>query len=442
MVKFNSDKCQLHELKYAGKNLAYNLSELRQTLFCVFLDPMTEISTTSVQVSDAEPGIALITIDMPGSGANILTQSLFSELDTVMEELAQRQDLDGVILYSGKPTIFIAGADLKAIAATLDWPDEEIIKFCERGRAVMARFSRCPFVSVAAIHGACVGGGLELPLWCDCRIATDDRRTVLGLPEVKLGLVPGWAGTARLPRIAGFEVAADLVTTGRLVSATEAKQMSFVDEVVSHEELLPAAMAMIRRVKTSESFIQNRRAIMGPVANLTKLPEQVQRFGKQIVDNREVFPFAPTVALEHLVRTAPLSQQEAWKSESLAMAQVYGSPANRGLLNHFFLVDRNKKQPGLVDLSLQPQPISTVGIVGAGIMGRAMAQNCLRNGLSVVLLDANKSLAQKVANELAQPDAGSTIIGRRGLCAAGKHRAGDRIGCRNSGSQKKRAAKN
>ena len=148
---------------------------------------------------------------------------------------------------------------------------------------------------------------------------------------------------------------------------------------------------------------------MGPVADLANMPELLQRFGEQILDNKEVFPFAPTVVLEHLIRTAPLSQKEAWKSESLAMAQVYGSPANRGLLNHFFLVDRNKKQPGLVDLTLAPKPISKVGIVGAGLMGRAIAENCLRSHVSVVLLDAAQELAQAAAEELSQPDSRGTI---------------------------------
>ena len=361
---------------------------------------MTESTTTCLQVSELESGIALMTLDMPGSGANILTQQMFAELDQSMEQLATREDLDGLILYSAKPTIFIAGADLKGISANLDWPDKEIIKFCERGRAVMARFSRSPFVTVAAIHGACVGGGLELPLWCDCRVASDDRRTVLGLPEVKLGLVPGWAGTARLPRISGFEVAADLVTSGRLVSAAEAQQMGFVDKVVTQEDLLAAATDLIRQVKSSKSFVDDRRSIMGPVANLSAIADALKSCGEQIVANTEIFPFAPTVVLEHMARSASLPQQEAWKSESLAMAQVWGSPANRGLLNHFFLVDRNKKQPGLVDLNLEPRPVSNVGIIGAGLMGRSIAENCLKRGISVVLLDAVDELAQQAAKEL------------------------------------------
>ena len=359
-------------------------------------------STDNLSVTEIEAGVLLMTLDMPDSGANILTPALFSDLDKAMKELAGRPNVSGLILYSAKPTIFIAGADLKGIVATLDWPDEEIIKFCERGRAVMARFSRSPFVTVAAIHGACVGGGLELPLWCDCRIATNDRRTVLGLPEVKLGLVPGWAGTVRLPRIAGFADAADLVTSGRLIGADDAKEMGFVDEVVPQKNLIPKAIEMIRRVKTSESFVLDRRAIMEPVANLTNLQHTINQLGDRIINDPDVFPFAPTVVLEHMARSSLLPQTEAWDSESLAMAQVYGSPASRGLLNHFFLVDRNKKQPGLVDLQLKPTPISRLGIVGAGLMGRSITETSLKRGISVTLLDAKLDLAEKAASELSK----------------------------------------
>ena len=368
--------------------------------------PSTE---KAISISDVRPDIALITMDLPGSGANILNEQLFSELDQTMAELAERKNLKGVILYSAKPTIFVAGADLKKIVATLDWPDKKIIEFCEKGRAVMARFSRCPFVSVAAIHGACVGGGLELPLWCDCRIATNDRRTVLGLPEVKLGLVPGWAGTVRLPRIANLEVGIDLVTSGRLVSADEAKTMGFIDAVVEKDKLIDEAVAMVGRVATSESFIHDRKAIMGPVSNQGDVNAILLEHGKRIVENKEIFPFAPTVALEHIVRTADAPIKAAWDSESVAMAQVYGSPASRGLLNHFFLVDQNKKQPGLVDLSLTPVEVKNIGIVGAGLMGRSIATNCLNRGINVVILDANEDAAQQATNELAGSTTKATI---------------------------------
>lgn len=383
------------------------------------------VPITCLAVSEPAPRIRLLTLDMPGRGANILDQTLFAELDQTLAELATGKDVDGLIVFSGKPSIFIAGADLNAISESLDWPDAEIIKFCERGRAVMARLSRMPFVTVAAIHGACVGGGLELALWCDCRVASSDRRTQLGLPEVKLGLVPGWAGTARLPRIIGFEPAAELLLSGRSVTSAEAHALGFVDLVCEQSELLNESIQLIRRVRTSESFIHHRRMIMKPVQQLNsqtalsipetsldvapgeddlKLPPAMipvlRKLGEQILSQPEIYPFAPTVLLEHLARTAGVPQADAWKSESLAMAQVWGSPANRGLLNHFFLIDRNKKKPGLVDTTIRCEPVQTVAIVGAGLMGRAIAENGLRRGLNVLIYDADADRAHQVAREL------------------------------------------
>lgn len=394
------------------------------------------IPITCLNVRDLEPGIALLTLDMPDRGANILSQTLFAELDQTLAQLAERKELDGLIVYSAKPSIFIAGADLNLISDSLDWPDTEIIKFCEKGRAVMARLSRLPYVTVAAIHGACVGGGLELTLWCDCRVATDDRKTQLGLPEVKLGLVPGWAGTARLPRIIGFEPAADLLISGRSVSAAEAKALGFVDQVCKQETMLADICELIRRVKTSESFIHHRKAIMGPVARInreTPLPSpprpkakaadeeieqielapelvaSVRKLSEQILEQQDIFPFAPTVLLEHLARTAHAMQTEARKSESLAMAQVWGSPANRGLLNHFFLIDRNKKQPGLVDMTIRCQPVTQIGIVGAGLMGKSIAENCLARGVNVSVYDADAARAKKVAEDLRNSGRGDSL---------------------------------
>jgi 3-hydroxyacyl-CoA dehydrogenase / enoyl-CoA hydratase / 3-hydroxybutyryl-CoA epimerase len=404
-----------------------------------------KIPITCLNVRDLEPRIALLTLDMPNRGANILSQALFAELDQTLAELAERKELDGLIVCSAKPSIFIAGADLNLISQSLDWPDKEIIKFCEKGRAVMARLSRMPYVTVAAIHGACVGGGLELTLWCDCRVATDDRRTQLGLPEVKLGLVPGWAATARLPRIIGFEPAAELLLSGRSISAAEAKTLGFVDQVSKQDTLLADACELIRRVKTSESFIHHRKAIMGPVARINRdaplpsppparttaedeeveqvllapeLVTAVRNLSKQILEQQDIFPFAPTVLLEHLARTAHTTQAEAWKSESLAMAQVWGSPANRGLLNHFFLIDRNKKQPGLVDMSIRCQPVTQVGILGAGLMGRSIAENCLARGLHVAIYDADTTRAKQVAKDLGSASSSPASQRARGLIEA------------------------
>ena len=373
-----------------------------------------ESTTTKSVTTTTSDGIVLVKIDMPGSSANVLTVDLFVELESTFSELQDRNDLQGLVLYSAKPSIFVAGADLKRIVSTLNWPDEEIIKFCEQGRAVMSRLNRMPFTTVAAIHGACVGGGLEIALWCDRRLATNDRKTILGLPEVKLGLVPGWAGTVRLPRIAAFEPAIDLVTSGRVVKAEQAKEIGFVDQVVeSPEDLVEQAVAFIK-AESFETVKADRDALRGPVADAGDSEQLKSKFEQEISDNSAIYPFACNIALDHMLSSGKLPEPQACHSESLAMASVYGSEPSYGLLNNFFLGEHNKKQPGFVDLKLSQRAITTVGIVGAGLMGSSIASICLKAGCEVILLDADPKIAANVAQELAakqKPDGPSCQAG-------------------------------
>ncbi|QEG20630.1 3-hydroxyacyl-CoA dehydrogenase NAD-binding domain-containing protein [Mariniblastus fucicola] len=363
-------------------------------------------SSKIVQLGFPQPDIAVIRMDTPERPGNVLDEQLFAELDSAIESLLEREDLRGAILVSSKPKIFVAGADLRRIQKTADFSDEQVIEFCEQGRAVMRKFSSGHFPTVAAIHGAAVGGGLEIALWCDYRIATDHRATKLGLPEVKLGLVPGWAGTSRLPRLSGFEAAVQLTTSGELISSSAAKEIGMIDAVVpcndatESESLLEAdAIRLLQAVKKTD-WLAKRKLLEGPVQNYGDAESIVADAAKAIVANRDVFLFAPTVVLEHLARTATLDAADSEASESIAMAQVYGSPANRGLLHHYFLVRHNHKNPGLVDTSLATQKVSKLGIVGAGLMGESIATRCAAANLEIRLLDANPGAAQSAADRI------------------------------------------
>ena len=350
---------------------------------------MSSTTNTSVYLEEISSGIIQITLDMPNSSANVLTTGLFEELDNTFAALQKRSDLSGLILYSAKPSIFVAGADLNRIVSTLDWPDENIIKFCEDGRSVMRRLSEMPFVTVAAIHGACVGGGLELTLWCDYRIASNHKRTILGLPEVKLGLVPGWAGTVRLPRIANLESAVDLVTSGRVANAEEALNMGFVDQVVEPEDLVSAAVEIINN-ESFESSQEIRSEVLGIVERAGDIESIRSEYSDRIAANESIYPYACEIILDHMLLTASDTHNDACHSESLAMAKVYGSPPSYGLLNNFFLGEHNKKNPGHVDTKLADTEFKTIGIVGSGLMGTSIAENCLKSRNNVRLYDASE----------------------------------------------------
>ncbi len=382
-------------------------------------DPNSPVRIRPSQIDDQ---IVVIEMDVPNSSANVLDDALFAALDSAISEVSGR-DLRGAILISAKPSIFVAGADLKHIRDTWDWSDERIVQFCDHGRGVMKKFNTCPFPTVAAIHGAAVGGGLEIAMWCDYRIATNHKRTILGLPEVKLGLVPGWAGTSRLPRLTSFEFGAQCVATGQSVGAARAAEVSLVDRVIEcggdsvTESLEKAAVELIHESADSD-WQEKRTRLEGPAPGHENISEIVSPLARRVVQSGEIFPYAPTVALEHLARTAPLSAAEAEASESMAFAQVYGSPASRGLLHHYFLERDNRKQPGLVDMSIECQPVSSVAIIGAGVMGKSIAARCVQAGIDVRLLDADPAkTAAAVADVEAKSAKGSVsaIPGYDGL---------------------------
>src|SRR4029077_7973833 len=148
------------------------------------------------------------------TSANILSRHVLEALEQHLNELDKRKDLAGLVIRSGKPGMFIAGADLKEFVTWLDAPKEEVTSFCRRGQQLFGRLASANYVTVAAIDGICVGGGAELAVWCDRRILTDSPETAFGFPEVKLGLFPGWGGTARTPRMVGLSNAVELVSSG------------------------------------------------------------------------------------------------------------------------------------------------------------------------------------------------------------------------------------
>jgi 3-hydroxyacyl-CoA dehydrogenase/enoyl-CoA hydratase/carnithine racemase len=339
-------------------------------------------------------------MDTPGSAANVLTEDLFRELDDTFSSLQSRTDLVGLILFSAKPKIFVAGADLRRIQRTLDWPDDQIMEFCEAGRAVMARLSQTAFPTVAAIHGASLGGGLEVALWCDFRIATDDARTVLGLPEVKLGLIPGWAGTVRLPRMIGLGSALDLITTGRPISAKRAAELGFIDRLSTVERITADSIELIDREQAIHAYRDRRRELLGPARDRGDAVSLRAKYMAAIAANVEIHSFACEVALDHMLESAEMSHDEACRSESRAMARVYGSEPSHGLLNNFFLTEHNKKSPGFVDVRAEGRRVSRVGIVGAGQMGGNIARACLRFANSVKVLDVVSERAAAIVDTL------------------------------------------
>lgn len=189
--------------------------------------------------------IVWLGIDRKDVSVNVINDEVLDELNGILQEVSQIPDAKGLVIYSAKDKGFIAGADVRAFSQFKT--PAEAVDFLRKGQAVFARLEALAIPTVAMIHGFCMGGGLELALACDYRVATDDQNTRLGLPEIMLGIHPGWGGTVRLPRlIGGFDALAKVILAGAPIAAVKAKQLGIVDDVVPLRQLKRAATYFIK----------------------------------------------------------------------------------------------------------------------------------------------------------------------------------------------------
>src|ERR687898_986413 len=199
----------------------------------------------SAFTTDLVDSIAVVTFDLPGEPVNKLTSAVKVEFEALLIRLRDDAEVKTVVLISGKSDSFIAGADIEEFTSLTTQAEAERLSF--EGQEMVSRVETLPKPVVAAIHGACLGGGLELALACHYRIATDHQKTQLGLPEVQLGLIPGAGGCQRLPRLIGLRAALDMILTGKSERAAKALRLGLVDEVVPRSILLRTALATAQR---------------------------------------------------------------------------------------------------------------------------------------------------------------------------------------------------
>src|SRR4051794_27355250 len=366
---------------------------------------------TTLSLSYPETDIAVITIGDPQTSANILSRHVLESLEHHLDELDNLKDLAGLVIRSAKPGMFIAGADLKEFVSWLDAPKEEVASFCRRGQQLFGRFAKSHYVTVAAIDGICVGGGAELAMWCDRRILTDSNETAFGFPEVKLGLLPGWGGTARTPRMLGLSNGVELVTSGENVDARTAGVMGLANDVVQSgrtpdgNPLLAAAIRMIRAEQKTQMYRRDRQRWAGPIeiseTELGFLGATASAYIQQ--QTKGHYP-APLVALELMLGAAGVDLETACQMEAEEFPKLFGSPINRALLNVFFLRDRSKKTSGIKG-DVSPRKIASAGVVGAGVMGQGIAAANVKRGIPVALMDSDQAAlargVQSVLNEVA-----------------------------------------
>lgn len=327
-------------------------------------------------------GIGWLTIDTPDSPVNTLSRETLSELVGIvstLEELANSGELKGVVLLSAKESGFIAGADVTEFD---EMSDPGVLKAAlDRTHALFDRIEALKVPVVAGIHGFCLGGGLELALACQYRVAVNDDKTRIGFPEVNLGIFPGFGGSGRSIRQAGPVDAMQIMLTGKLLRASQARRMGLVDKLVRHRDTLrwEARKAVLQNRKSTEAPLAKRAAAFGPIRGYiaNKMREEAKKKA-----NPEHFP-AP-YALIDLFERHGNDWREMVKGEAAGFVPLMDSPTSKNLRRVFFLSEGLKKQ----GVRGKEKPVfRRVHVVGAGVMGGDIAAWCALRGMGVTLQD-------------------------------------------------------
>jgi 3-hydroxyacyl-CoA dehydrogenase/enoyl-CoA hydratase/3-hydroxybutyryl-CoA epimerase len=324
---------------------------------------------------DAEQ-IGWLTLDKPGSSANVLSRAVLLEGERLMGSLAGRP-LRGLVIRSGKPSGFIAGADIREFT-TLE-SDSAALAQIHLGQRLCAAIEALPCPTVASLHGFALGGGLELALACRYRIALGDQKLALGLPEVQLGIHPGFGGTVRSVRLLGVRQAMSLMLSGRSVRAAEALRMGLVDRLLgTAAELEAAARSMITAAPPPHRPGLAERVLSWPGVRPWLRASMERRVAARAP--RAHYP-APYAIIDLWVRHGARGAQ-AYEAEAQSIARLFHSDTARNLIRVFLLQDRLKAQPGG-----NAPAVEHVHIIGAGVMGGDIAAWCALRGLRVTLQD-------------------------------------------------------
>lgn len=353
---------------------------------------MSPPPTLTVEYRD---DVAIIVIDDPDEPVNTLGHELAAELTDILDALEQRQSLRGVVLISGKPNGFVAGADLDMLRAVRREADASALS--KLSQSLSQRISDIRVPTVAAIHGPCLGGGLELALAFDLRVATDSEATRLGLPEVQLGLLPGGGGTQRLPRLVGVLAALDLLLTGRQIRGRRAVQIGLVDALVEPDGLLERALALVSngggRAHRPASSWFNRAGLAHVLLTSNPIGRRwlFQRVrGQTLAKTKGCYP-APEQIIEVVRIGLAQGESSGLEAEAIAFGRLAVSPQSRQLVNLFFAANELKKDPGLEDTTVAPSELKRVGVLGGGLMGAGIAFiAAVRNELPVHIKDRDQ----------------------------------------------------
>ncbi len=346
-------------------------------------------------------GVATLLVDDPGERVNTVHPELMLEFVRILDALERDPAVQAVVLASGKPEGFVAGAKIELMQTVRDAASAE--KLARDSQAIYGRVERFPKPIVAAIHGACLGGGCEWVLACRYRVASDEPRTQIGQPEVQLGLIPGGGGTQRLPRLVGLRAALDILLAGKALKARKAAKIGLVDEAVPPALLLEVARARAAALAAGKLRREPPRKT-GATAQVAAFALDENFLGRELVfrqarkaalaKTRGHYP-APLRALDAVEHGLKHGMAKGLELEARLFGELAVSPVARRLMEIFFATTALKKDNGTGDPTVKPRKVEKVGVLGGGLMGSGISYVTVNAGMPVRIRERDDLAAAK-----------------------------------------------
>ncbi len=339
----------------------------------------TDNTISSFSLTRQDNGIALLKIDVANESMNVLKAEFIGEVTSVLNEISSDNTIKGLVIYSGKANSFIAGADITMLAGCTT--ANQASEIGQAGQAIFGQIEQLNIPVVAAINGPCLGGGLELAMACHMRVCSDSNKTVLGLPEVQLGLLPGSGGTQRLPKLVGLQKSLDMMLTGKQLRPKQALKAGLVNDVVPMSILLNVA---------EEMALAGKKKSKAKISKIEQLLES-NAIGRKIVFDQATktvmsktngnYP-APLKIIDCIQTGFDSGMKKGLEVEAAHFGELVMTPESKQLRNIFFATTEMKKQTGVE--GVEPAKVDHVGVLGGGLMGGGIAYVSTNNAKTPV----------------------------------------------------------
>jgi 3-hydroxyacyl-CoA dehydrogenase/enoyl-CoA hydratase/3-hydroxybutyryl-CoA epimerase len=351
-----------------------------------------------ISIAVRDDGVALLTYDVPGEAVNTIRATISADLERALTEVAENPKIKAAVLVSGKPDTWIAGADIEMLKAVTTAAGAEAL--CRKGHDAVAKIASSPKPIVAAIHGAALGGGFEIALACQGRVLSDDRKTVLGLPEVQLGVLPGMNGLQRLAALTSVQTALEYGLSGKVMRPSKAKKLGVADDVVPRAILQDVAAELALSLAAGD--LPRKPPAKKGVDALSQLALERNPIGRAVLFRKAReelqkktgghYP-APERIVDVLEAFAKRGLEASKDVEAKAFGELVVSTTAHRLMEIFFAQNALKKDPGVDAAGVEPRRVEKVAVLGAGLMGAGIAYVTIGAGVPVRMKDRDDDAA-------------------------------------------------